>query len=315
VLDSTVTDSLLLIGDEDDGDLATLTATAEELAVDYLASPAGEMLQRSVDARRRMIGRLQNHNYTLEQLPDLHLSLARVQGVLSYAALDLGNADIAMTHSHAAWAMANRAENDEMRGWVRGTQSLIARFDSNYGPARAFIDDGLRYDPPGTVRIRLLAGLAQCRANLGDSPGANEALDLAACTRRNLNSSETAAGLFEFSLAKQHYYAGSSLMWLPERRDSERAAREAGLAIEMWASEPRQTRSLDDEALAHVYRATALTRLGDIAGANDAVQPILKLPPERMISWIVKRLTELAAHLDAAGSSEARELASIIRDS
>jgi transcriptional regulator with XRE-family HTH domain len=314
LLDSTVRDSLQLIGTEDTGDLDSLTSAAEELAVDYLSSPAASMLPRAVEVRRRIIGRLRDRNYRLSQLPNLQIALGRVQGVLSYAALDLGSSTIAMTHSEAAWVLANRADDNELRAWVRGTQSLIARFDSDYPLARELIHDGLKYDAAGEVQIRLIAGLAQCRANLGDSPGANDALDQAAHARARLHLARTTAGgLFEFTLAKQHYYAGSSLMWLPNPGDSKRAAREAALAILMWADEPRHSRSLDDEALAHVYQATALTRLGDIAGANDAVQPILNLPPERMISWITRRLNELADHLDAADGSDARDLAEVIR--
>jgi hypothetical protein len=164
--------------------------------------------------------------------------------------------------------------------------------------------------------LRLLAGLAQCRANLGDSPGANEALDLAEREREALHSRDSVGGLFEFSRAKQHYYAGSSLMWLTGRPDAERAAREAALAVAMWEQEPAESRSLDDEALAHVYEATARVQLGDLDGAAEAVAPILDLPPERQISWITKRLGGLADRLDAhmyAGSGDALDLRDRLR--
>ena len=57
------------------------------------------------------------------------------------------------------------------------------------------------------------------------------------------------------------------------------------------------TRSLDDEALAHVYQATARLQLGQLEGASEALRPILELPPERQISWIRKRLARTAGML------------------
>lgn len=95
---------------------------------------------------------------------------------------------------------------------MRGAQSLIARFGTNYAHARNYVLDGLRHQPRGTGRIRLHAGYAQCQANLGDSRGANAALNLALTEREHLTSDDSMAGIFEFSEAKQHYYAGSSLI-------------------------------------------------------------------------------------------------------
>jgi hypothetical protein len=58
--------------------------------------------------------------------------------------------------------------------------------------------------------------------------------------------------------------------------------------------EPVQQRSLDDEALAHVYMATARLQLGEVDGALEAVRPVMDLPPERQISWREKRVGNLA---------------------
>jgi len=75
--------------------------------------------------------------------------------------------------------------------------------------------------------------------------------------------------------------------------------------IDIWQYEPVEQRSLDDEALAHVYLATARLKPGEVEGAMDAVRPIIDLPEDRQISWIRKRmrgLTEILAR-DRFGSS------------
>jgi hypothetical protein len=238
------------------------------------------------------------HDYRPGELADLYMTLGRVQGVLSYAALDLGHSAAAMTHAQAAWVCAERIDSNELRAWVRGTESLVSRFDQRYADAEELAWDGLRYPGRGTGRLRLLAGVAQCRANLGDTEGANEALDTADREREALTTADDVGGLFGFSLAKQHYYAGSSLMWLPGRAELERSAREATLAVSMWESEPPDSRSLDDEALAHVYAATAHVQLGDLDAARLAIVPILAMPADRRISWILKRLRGLAGKVD-----------------
>jgi len=269
------------------------------------------MLQSAVELRSEVIRRLRQHHYRPHELADIYVILGRIQGVLAYAALDLGDADGAMVHAAVAWTCAERASDNELRAWVRGTQSLIARFSADYNTALSYVLDGLSRPAPGTGRLRLLCGLAQCRANLGDSKGANAALDQAQREREELDSADSVQGLFTFSEAKQHYYAGSSLIWLPGAADAERAVREAKRAIEMWENETPEARSLDDEALAHVYQATAHLQLGELDATYTALRPVLELPKERQISWIKKRMTRIASMLNAEryrGSSLAKEL-------
>jgi hypothetical protein len=141
-------------------------------------------------------------------------------------------------------------------------------------------------------------------------------LDQAQAEREHLDTPDSFGGLFEFSLAKQHYYAGSSLIWLTDKADAARAAREATDAIDMWEHEPPECRSLDDEALAHVYLGTAQLQLGDLEAATAAIRPILDLPAERQISWIKKRLGRFAGMLRSepfTGSAAADDLYDEIR--
>jgi hypothetical protein len=145
-----------------------------------------------------------------------------------------------MTHAEAAWVCAERARDNELRVWVRGTQSLIARFEGDYDDAMGYVLEGLTHETSGTGELRLLSGYAQCHANLGDSRGANDALNRALTRRERLSTPDSLGGIFEFSEAKQHYYAGSSLIWLDGGHDAQRAAREAGEAIAIWET-PHQS--------------------------------------------------------------------------
>lgn len=117
--------------------------------------------------------------------------------------------------------------------------------------------------------------------------------------------------MFTFSRAKLAYYGGSTLMWLDQPADHRRAAASAESAIEQWEAGDPADRSLDDEALAHVYAATAHVKLADLDAATTALAPVLALPAERRISWLRNRIDEIGELLTApafAGSASVAEL-------
>jgi tetratricopeptide (TPR) repeat protein len=227
---------------------------------------------------------------------DLLLTIGRLSGVLAYAALDLGDSGAAMEHSAVAWHAADTIGHNGLRAWVRGTQSLIARYDTEYARALDYATDGLRYSKRDSAAVRLLCGQAQCHANMADSAGAHKAL-AAAVNARDVVGAAEPRGLFGFTLAKQAYYSGSVLIWLDTPADARQASEEATRAISLWSAGPPRERSRDDEALAHVYRATAQLQLGDLEAAAASLEPILGLPEDRRISWIGKRLTQIGGLL------------------
>lgn len=291
--DSVRESELLLAAQPDAVDLDRMQQSAADLGVAYLARPAAPMLRQATMLRQELQRRLTSGAIRPHESPDLYVALARVTGVLAYAAVDLGHPTAAAVHAQATFRLAEDAGNNALRAWARGTQSLIARFDQNYELARRYAEDGLRYAGSGTSEIRLLCGAAQCAANLGDVEGAVTYIEEAKQARGHAEPDEI-EGLFGFSPAKQAYYSGSSLMWLPETRALTIAVDSSKDAISIWEREPAGQRSLDDEALAHVYLATARLKLGEIDGAIEATRPVLDLPAERQISWIRKRVGNLA---------------------
>jgi transcriptional regulator with XRE-family HTH domain len=295
-----------------DLDIADLQEGVSATAVDYLASPPAPMMDRAHTLRGEAFERLHSGHHRPQDRSDLYVAAGRLSGVLSYAALDMGDAQEALEHATAAGRCAEYAGDAELATWVAGTKSLIARFQGDYGRALNYVRDGYQWvgHGQGTGEARLRCGEAQCLANLGDSNAANTNLDAAESARERIRRPDSLSGLFGFSRAKQSYYAGSSLIWLEGGRDAERAAREASTAIELWRSGPAKERSLDDERLAHIYLATARVQLDDIEGAAEALAPVLSLPVEDQISWIVKRMERVAGMLSSsryAGNQTASE--------
>lgn len=284
-----------------DLDIADLSDGVSATAVDYLASPPGPMMERAHMLRGEAFERLRSGHHRAADRSDLYVAAGRLSGVLAYALLDMGDAIEALEHASAAGQCAQYAGDAELAAWVAGTKSLIARFQGDYGHALEYVRDGYQWvgSGHGTGEARLRCGEAQCLANLGDSRAANKALDAAELAREHIRRDDSLGGLFGFTRAKQSYYAGSSLIWLEGGHDAERAAREATDAIGMWQTGPEDERSLDDERLAHVYLATARVQLDDVEGAADALEPVLSLPVEDQISWIVKRMDRVAGMLSA----------------
>jgi hypothetical protein len=296
-------------GEPADQVVQELHARVRQLAVTYLSSPPRPMLHEAASLRKDALGLLKRYQRPTDQA-DLLLAAGHLSGVLAYAALDLGNPRAAMRHAEAALACGEAVGHNGLRAWTRGTQSLIARFAGAYGDALAYAQAGKPFATTGTALVRLTCGEAQCYANLGDSRAANHALNAAENIRDRVNSDDPFPGLFTFSRAKQSYYAGSSLIWLDRPEDARRARDEARTALTLWAQGDPEDRSLDDEALAHVYLATALVQLRNLEAALHAIAPVLALPEERRISWISKRLDRFAAMLAEkpfVGSSTAED--------
>ncbi|MDX2974432.1 helix-turn-helix transcriptional regulator [Kribbella solani] len=296
---------LLLAAEPDALDLDEINETISELAVTYLASPPDPMLTQAMALRGELVRRLSIRNVKSDQVSDLHIGLSRVSGILAYAALDLGDSKGAAMHGAVAYKMAAQAGDSELMAWSRGTQSLIARFDKNYALGRELIDDGMNHAGQGTSEIRLICGAAQCAANLGDS-GSARAFLLESDRARERSTPDAVEGLFGFSRAKQAYYSASSLMWLSDVDSLRDAETNAMLAIDTWVNEPPEHRSLDDEALAQVYLATARLKMGEVEGAMDSARTVLGLPEDRQISWIVSRLADLGDLLSGARFKNSR---------
>lgn len=285
-------------------DLATTGQQATQTAI----------FDEAASLRSTLLSRLRTGPMRAGDHADLLLGVGRVSGILAYASLDMGHPDAALSHSRAAWTAAEMLDDNELRIWVRGTQSLIARFKADYDQALAFALSGLGLTARGTGRIRLLCGKAQCLANLGDASGAFRALNEARDARESVTTADSLPGMFGFSETKQLYYTGSSLIWVPTRVNAMRAASDASQAIAAWESGKPEDRSIVDENLARIYLGTARLQMRELEGAVESVRPVLAFAAQYPVSWITKRM-ERFAHLlrsDYANAALAVETRAVI---
>lgn len=302
-LDQAHRDAESLLALPDAADLDQINADIIEVAENARKQPYDVMLPQALSVRAELMRRLKETAYRPDQYRDTVLALGRVSGLLSYLTLDLGQSDMAKVHAAAAFTLGDRANDDHLRAWARGTQSLAFRFDKEFDQAAWAASDGLQYagESTGTAKARLLCGLAASVARQGDSERAMQLLQ-EADTARDHSQPDQLPGLFTFSEAKQTYYHGFSLMWAPDKKILLRSAQASDAAIAEWQRirgvavaelPPDSMTGLGDEMLSQIYLATAHARLGNLDESIQAVQPVLDLPMDTHFSWVRKRLKEL----------------------
>ena len=284
------------------------------LSVLYNASTAGvdrQILERAT-LLRGAIQKLSAVYRKPSQSSDLYLMTGLLSGICSYACLDLGYPDEAMAQARATFMMGDMIGHDGLRAWAAGTRSLIARFQGRYADALEYARQGIQYATTGTALVRLRCGEGQTLAHMGDSASAIHYLNLAKEARENIASSDVLDGLFSFSEAKQTYYSGSSLQWLPGDRNAKAAEAESARAIHMFQEASPDDPS-GDELLAHIYLGNSRLTLGEIEGSMDALRPVLDLPSAERNAWQRKRMQQLALRLKSGSLSDSR-LAITARD-
>jgi tetratricopeptide (TPR) repeat protein len=267
-------------------------AQVDQLAVEYMASPPAVMAAEARKLRDHLLLAL-TQTRRPSQISDLYVLAGRTSGILAYAALDHGNARAAMINARTSLAYADLAGHTGLSVWVRGTQSLIARFAGHHRKAEEYVLAGMELDARGIGHARLAAGHAQCRAHLGDVKGVREALQNAANLHAAAEAASDEIGLFGFARSKVHYYGASALVSLPDGAGAEASINEALIAIELFRSGPAEDRFHTDEILAHIHGGNALIQQGQLDTAADLLDTVLRTPEDQRVSWHRQRLAIL----------------------
>lgn len=271
----------------------------DRVAIEYIASPPAVVAHEAKTLRDSITIALERTR-RLSQIQDLYFLAGRLSGILAYAALDLGNTSAAMANARSALMYADLAGHQGLEVWVRGTQSWIARFARRYEDAERYLQDGMKLAPQGTGLARLASGQAQCRAHIGDVEGTRNALRVALAAHDAAGKLRDAeAGLFGFPRSKVHFYAASSLIWLPNSVGAREAAREAVTAVKLFRAGPATERFVTDEILSYIYGATAHLQQGQIDAAKKMLKPVFDTPPDQRVSWHRERLGRIAKILQS----------------
>jgi tetratricopeptide (TPR) repeat protein len=258
------------------------------LANDYLREPLISIMGDLVETQE-IVFRLLEGKQKPVQTRDLYLLAGLVSGMLSKASHDLGRPHDAMTQARTLYVCADNADHQGLRAWARGLQSLIAYWAGRPHEAIRYAQAGaeLAANQTGSVAAWLPSLEARAWALLTAPDEAVGAIGRAAdrSTRHQPDDLDRIGGLLTFPLAKQHYYAAGTYVFLDG--EHAKAQREATAAIELYETGHPQHRSYSDLAGAQAELALSRVTEGELDGAREALAPVLDLEPERRIGGIV----------------------------
>lgn len=124
---------------------------------------------------------------------------------------------------------------------------------------------------------------------------AQSALNRAVSAREHLTGADDIGGLFSCPQARQENYAAAVHLRIGE---PSAALRESESALTLLAAQP--VRAQGTEAQIYISRVTAFTGCGE---PEDAMLPLLAMPPDHRMHPVMRRVRELSAYMARSPSA------------
>ncbi len=282
------------------------------LARDYLSQSPLPIFTKTADLARTAFDLLQSGHQHLSQTRELYVAAGRLSALLSWISGDLGQPAAAAEHARAAWICADQADNSTLRAWAMSVASKAAFWDNDYASAAESACAGQRYAAAGTALVMLACQEADALKALGHVREAEDAVSRAKTMRDQIDSSDDLGGLFSCGPARQaNYEIGVHLA----AGRPQHAITAAGEAEEAYASGDQWAYGTWAQirfgaALAHIM-------LNKLDAADEDLEPVFAMPPDRRLDTLAKRAWEVVSLLTVRKlerSREARELVDRIND-
>jgi tetratricopeptide (TPR) repeat protein len=277
------------------------------LSRSYNAEPPSRVLENTLQLWGDLDIAEVSASHDPKRLIDVLVMKSRAFGLQSYATMDMGDTKSAFRNAVAMKFFAEKANHEELAAWALGTQALILRLDKQFERALPLIDEGLRLPISGMARSRLYCQAVLSWAEIGNL---DTILSLLEESEKSIDkrpgSSDEADGIFFFSRAKHHYYAGNALM-RSYFDQAKRAEKETRLALTLFAEGDDDTKSVSDELIASIHLAISISNQGRIDEILETLQPVIAADPEYRTAWHLRWLQRLEIGLKARkryGNSE-----------
>jgi transcriptional regulator with XRE-family HTH domain len=268
--------------------LEQIDEDTRRIAQTYIRMAPLPLMLEAIRLRNRVFTLLEGRQHPA-QARHLYIAAGRVCGLLAWMSGDVGRQREAETQARTGWLCAELADHDGLRAWIRATQSKLAYWDGNPLDAARLAEAGLRYPATDSARILLCSQSARAWARLGKPDATHAALDQADEEREATSSPDEVGGLWGFPRSQQHYFAGSSYLWLNAH---ERALAAADLATSTFAAGPPEERSYGSEMLATIDAATAHLLGDELDGAAERLSVVLELPQQQRLATCTRRMVE-----------------------
>lgn len=301
-----------------DATLEQLRCDVTRLSHDYMTGEPFRLFQEMRRIRDRIQAALDRRLWPRDET-DLYLLLGCVNCLMAAVADDLGYPSASEELIRAAWAYAVVIGHGPLKAKLRADLASVAHWRNRPRQARDIAEDGLRYLAGGPNAVQLYLKYARAAAKAGDAGAARIAIGKAGDARELRNNDDLLqlGGEFAFSLASQHYLAGSTLLEIPDAERDAITELEHATKLYLAGPEEGEHHSFELHMLAHIELAAARLRVGDLDGARPALHPVLSLPPVKRIDPLPQRLETIRAELTHPryqGASGAGDLVAEIAD-
>lgn len=269
--------------------LAHIQGEIARIAADYPRVPLHSLLGDLIEIQDLTHRLLESGKAKPTQARDLYLNAALAAGMLAKASHDLGEPRSAMAQARTAYICADQADHHPMRAWVRGLQSLIS-----YWAGRP--EDAVHYATLGSREAARVSGStgtwlacldARAHALLGDRDAVNDAIARAEDRRERVvpDDLDDIGGILSFPEPRHLYYVAEAEVLLGQA--SPQVERNAEEAVRAYEAASRDEWAFGDEAGARTNLALSRIGGGELAGAAEAIRPVLDLPPAQRNHGII----------------------------
>ncbi|MET7282362.1 hypothetical protein ABZS29_29305 [Kribbella sp. NPDC005582] len=281
-------------------DVAHIATTGEAL-------PAAEAIGGLVELQEAIFSAIERGGHRVRDARELFVGAAMTTAMLSRVMQDLGRSHQALSLCRTVYVCADAAEHTPLQAWARNEMSLISYRTGSIRRALDFADSAVSItrSSRGSTRAWAWSLKARAAAAVQGEAETREAIARARQARESMvpDDLDDIGGLFDFSEVRQIYYTAGALVSLENA--SVEAESEALQAVSFFEGTPG---SYATEAGARSELALARVMLGEIAGAAEALRPVLELPPERRIAGILDSVARVqraltAPHLRLSGEA------------
>lgn len=297
--------------------LEEITAEVERLTKEHLYSDSLSTFMDTVQARNQIYRFLERQQYP-RQAGHLYYLASIACALLADTSANVGFLRAADEQIRASWAYAEIIGHNSLRLWCKTMLASLAYWEDR--PQRA-LDLALSATQWATEPIGqafLSNAIALWSAMTARPSEARAALEQAF----NAHNSSTGqselfdhlGGMFSYSRAKLLQISATTYL---ELGVIDQAEHNAAQAVHLYESGPAELRAFGNEAVARIDLGLARLVRDDAEGAQEALQPVLALPPSRRVDWVGSKLKGFHNQLRRHGSATSplgRDLGQRIED-
>jgi len=230
---------------------------------------------------------------------DLYFLLGCINCLMADAAEGVGNAAAAEELARAGLAYALAIDHRPLAAELRMIMAVVALWNNQPLRCIDMAKSGLQYLSEGPNAAQLHLMHARGAARLGDAATATRAIDQAGRIREREYSDDLLemGGDFAFSVATQHYFAGSAIAELAGAESEAIAQLERATELYAAGPGPGEQHSQYCKMISQVDLASMWLRTGQLDAAVTVAGPVLAISPSHRIANLAKRFSRVRAEL------------------